>query len=71
MQANQAGIRKACCETGFKLRCQVDFRHQEQRLLPGSQRTLNQAKIDFGLAAAGYSVQQIGTEAAGAFGHCP
>ena len=50
-------------DAGFQLRRQVDLRDQQQRLLSASQGTLDQPQVDFGLAAAGDPVQQVGMKA--------
>ena len=42
------------------MRRQIDFRHQQQRLLACRQGLLDQTQIDFRLAAAGHAKKQIG-----------
>ena len=51
---------EARAEGGFELRCQVDFRHQHQRLRigPRGQQVRQRMQIHLGLAAAGHAVQQ-------------
>ena len=62
VQTGESGLRKAGGDARLQLRCQVDFRHQQQGLLSGRQRALDEAQIDLGLAAAGDAVQEIGAE---------
>jgi hypothetical protein len=57
VQADQPGIWKTSRDPGFELWRQVDFRYQQERLLPCRQAAFDQAEIDFGLAAAGDAVQ--------------
>ena len=68
MQADQPGLGKTCRDARFELRRQVDFGHQQQHLLAGRQRALDQAQVDLGLATAGDTVQQISFEAFAATG---
>jgi len=62
MQRDDTGIRETGTNTAFELRCQVDFRHQQQDLFADGQRLVDQAQIDLGLAAAGDAVQQVAGE---------
>ena len=57
VQADQRRLRKTRGDALLKLRRQVDFRHQQQRLPAGGQRPCNQAQINLGFAAAGYAMQ--------------
>jgi len=53
---------------GLQLRCQVDLRHQEQRLRMrvGFEPTFDRRQVDLGLAAAGHAEQQRRHEPASA-----
>ena len=62
VQADQACFREAGGDTAFELRGEIDFRHQQQRLLPRRQGLLNEAQIHFGFATAGDAVQQVGAK---------
>ncbi len=63
VQTGQLRLGKARRDARFELRRQVDFRHQEQRLLSSRQRALDQPQVDLGLTAAGDAVQQMGAKA--------
>ncbi len=68
VQTNQRGIGEALLKITFQLRREVDFRYQQQHLLPTLQGMLHEVDIHLGLAAAGNAVQQK-TGVAAASGH--
>ncbi len=52
------GDAKACAQAGHRLRCQTDFRYQQQRLLSARENLFDQCEVDLGLAAAGDAIEQ-------------
>jgi hypothetical protein len=64
VQGGEAVSGKAAAKMLLELRRQGDFRNQHQRLLPLRQDSVDQAQIQFGLAAAGHPVQQVHAEMA-------
>jgi hypothetical protein len=54
---------QARAEARQGLRRQADLRHQDQRLSAGRQAIADRLQVDLGLATAGYTLQQHGTEA--------
>jgi len=64
VQTDHAGGRKTRRNAPLELWCEIDFGDQQQRLASAGERTLDQAQIDFGLAAASDAVQQISAETA-------
>ena len=59
VQRDNAGFGETRPDPAFQLRRQVDFRHQQQHLLAFSQRPLDQAQINLGLAATSHAMQQM------------
>ena len=70
VQAGQLCLRKASGDAAFELRREVDFRHQQQRLLAGGEGAFDEAQVDLGFAAAGDAVQQPGAKAAASIDAC-
>jgi len=56
-RANTKGGQRSC-DTLFELRCQIDLRHQQERLPARADHACSGGQVNFGLAAPGNSLQQ-------------
>ena len=62
VQADHVRVRETAAHRGLQLRRQRNFRHQQQRLPAGLEHLVHHAQIDFGLAAARHTEQQMRLE---------
>jgi hypothetical protein len=70
MQRHQGFAGEAAADAAFQLRCQVDLRHQHQRLAALLQGRFHQTQVHLGFAATGDAVQQPYAETTAHGHHC-